>query len=125
MRIADQKKLKEIVRDFDLPVRLSVCESFYGIGDHFSLFNNDKIDVHFMKETLVASIRCGTGRKLIKIPLCADFEVSLTYDSAGVVFDCQMTTSQLMKTNTLPMLLKVEKDAREAKNRLTFLKEKF
>ena len=71
VRIADPKKLKEIVRDFDLPVRLSVCESFYGIGDHFSLFNSDKIDVHFMKETLVASIRCGTGRKLVKIsPVC-------------------------------------------------------
>ena len=119
VRIADPKKLKEIVRDFDLPVRLSVCGSFYGIGDHFSLFNSDKIDVHCMKETLVASIRRGTGRKL-KIPLNADFEVSLTYDSAGVVFDCQMTTSQLMKTNTLPMLLKVEKGCKGSKKSSDF-----
>ena len=120
VRIADPKKLKEIVRDFDLPVRLSVCESFYGIGDHFSIFSSDKIDVHFMKETLVASIRHSTGRQLIKIPLNADFEVSLTYDSAGVVFDCQMTTSQLMKTNTLPMLLKVEKGCKGSKQSSDF-----
>ena len=119
-RIAYPKELKEIVRVFDLPVRLSVCESFYGIGDHFSIFNSDKIDVHFMKETLVASIRHNTGRKLIKIPLNADFEVSLTYDSAGVVFDCQMTTSQLMKTNTLPMLLKVEKGCKGSKQSSDF-----
>ena len=92
-----------------------VCESFYSIGDHFSLFNSDKIDVHFTKETLVASIRHGMGRKLIKISLCADYEVSLTYNSAGVVLDCQMTMSQLMKTNTLPMLLKVEKGCKRSK----------
>ena len=123
VRIAYPKKLKEIVKDFDPPVRLSVCESFYGIGDHFSIFNSDKIDVHFMKETLVASIRHSTERKLIKIPLNADFEVSLTYDSAGVVFDCQMTTSQLMKTNTLPMLLKVEKGCKGSKQSSDFFEE--
>ena len=120
VKIADPKELKEIVRDFDLPVRLSVCGSFYGIGDHFSLFNNDKIDVHFMKETLVASIRHSTGRELIKIPLNGDFEVSLTYDSSSVVFDCQMTTSQLMKANTLPMLLKVEKGCKGSKQSSDF-----
>ena len=108
-----RKKLNDIVQSCILPVRVCACESLYGVGECFTFMTEDTIDLHFLKESTVASVILNTGDKM-KIPLNSDFHLSLVYDSPGIVIDSHQTASQLLKKKPLPKLVTVGKECKKS-----------
>ena len=116
IKVSPQLALYEIMNKFtsDIPFRLSVCESIYGIGGENSLLDGELLDVHCLKETTVVHVVCThSGRKLM-IPINSSIQCSVMYDPvdnnevAEIGFSFP-TTSHLFKSRPLPQVVAVDK----------------
>ena len=103
-------RLNELT-DSDLPARLSFCDFIYGATDtSFDVSSNDLIDIHFFKRSVVAHVLLlPAGRKMVKIPLNADFKI--TFVPEDIDSDCILTATQIveMAADRLPKILIVKK----------------
>ena len=116
IKVSPQLPLHEIMNKFkgDIPFRLSVCDSMYGISEENSLLDGELLDVHCLKETTVVHAVCThSGRKLM-IPINSSIQCSVIYDPvdnnevAEIGFSFP-TTSHLFKSHPLPQVVAVDK----------------
>ena len=118
VQVSARHNLSEIVGNANdiLPIRLTFCDSLYGVCDSFTCLKDEVFDIHFMKETTTANVlvhRSGTkAQEKFKIPLYADFKFSVCHDSPC---DVEYTTSQLMKANPLPLTAVVKTGCKKSK----------
>ena len=116
VKVSPQLPLYEIMNKFtsDIPFRLSICESIYGIGGENSFLDGELLDVYCLKETTVVHTVCThSGRKLI-IPINSSIQYSVMYNPVdnnevveiGFSFP---TTSHLFKSRPLPQVVAVDK----------------
>ena len=122
MNASPLMKLSDIIQGFSLPIRLSACNSLYGIGDYFSFFSNDEVDMHFMKETIIANMNMSSGIAL-KVPLNSDLRASLIHYVSGGVLDQHLTVPELLRTKSLPRIMVVEKGCKGGRKSSAFLEE--
>ena len=116
VKVSPQLPLHEIMNKFtsDIPFRLSVCESIYGIGGENSLLDGELLDVHCLKETTVVHAVCTHSRKKLIIPINSSIQCSVMYNPVdnnevveiGFSFP---TTSHLFKSHPLPQVVAVDK----------------
>ena len=113
IRVSPPLPLHEVMTKFTnhIPLRLSVCESIYGIGGN-SFHDGELFDVHFVKKTTVVHAISSSGRKLI-VPINSSIQCSILYDPvenaeiAEIGFSIP-TTGDLFKTLSLPQVVAVE-----------------
>ena len=116
VKVSPQLPLHEIMNKFtsDIPFRLSVCESIYGIGGENSLLDGELLDVHCLKETTVVHAVCTHSRKKLIIPMNSSIQCSVMYNPvdnnevAEIGFSFP-TTSHLFKSHPLPQVVAVDK----------------
>ena len=119
----DKLQIEEVIQDCNLPVRLSLNNSFYGIADYTSFFSNENIDVHFAKEMCVAIVKLDFGwSRRVRIPLNSDIQVSIVDDaSADKAKSKCVATHELFKVKPLPQIVMIEKGCSASKKSSAFI----
>ena len=116
IKVSPQLPLHEIMNKFtsDIPFRLSVSESIYGIGGGNSLLDGELLDVHCLKETTVVHAVYTHSRKKLIIPINSSIQCSVMYnpvdnDEVAEIGFSFPTTSHLFKSHPLPQVVAVDK----------------
>ena len=97
----------------DLPLQVDICESIYGMVGGDSLFQNEKLDVYFMKHTEVVKISKSGVNCSNWLPLSSAYQCNVFTCENGWQYAAKKKFSSmesLLKASTLPLVVYVTSD---------------
>lgn len=93
----------------DLPLQVNICESIYGMMGGESLFEEEKLDVYFLKHTEVVKIKNSGAGTTNWLPLCSAYQCNVftCKDGRFVTKKEFPSMDSLLTTSILPLIVYV------------------